>query len=280
MNDEDNLRDLEERLRWSLHAAAPRPMPDSADRLLSRTAAVGQRRGRGRLAFAPALAAAAVVMIAVVVGLQLGNLLPRGGNIGSESSAPPVRTFSSGTASPTLTADPTTASSSPSPSAEVFPNGNRCTNEEFGFSVSYPGDWWANEEVVPEDPALTPIPACTYFAEEPVEVRPNAGVPPQVAIIVALADEPPGDYRAPVEVVESREVTVGGRRGTVEEVVWTEDTVFMAAGDRSYRYEISPPSGEAMSVGTSSTATLGAYADHKAILDRMMETVEFGRAGS
>lgn len=277
MNEED-LRGLEERLRRSLHATAPRPAPDLADRLLSRTAALGQRRGWGRLAFAPALAAAAVVMIAVVVGLQLGNLLPRGGHIGSAPSATKVSPFSSGTASPEITPSPAIAS--PTTSAEVFPDGNQCTNETFGFTVSYPGDWWANEELVPEDPALDPIPACTYFAEEPVELRPNAGVSPEVAIIVGLADEPLGDYQPPYEVVESREVTVDGRQATVEEGVWTEDTVFFAAGDRSYGYSIDLPSGERLGFGTSSTATLGAYEDHKQVLDRMMETLEFGGAGS
>lgn len=277
MNGEDNLRDLEERLRRSLHATAPRPAPDLADRLLSRTAAVGQRRGWGRLAFAPALAAAAVVMIAVVVGLQLGNLLPRGGNIGSEPSATGISPFSSGTASPEIASSPTP----PSPSAsEVLPNGNQCTNEEFGFTVSYPDDWWANEELVPEDPALTPIPACSRFAEQPVELRPNAGVSDEVAIIVGLAEEPLGDYQPPYEIVESREATVDGRRATVEEGVWTEDMVFVAAGDRSYGYSIDLPSGQRLSFSTSSTATLGAYEDHKQILDRMMETLEFAGAGS
>jgi hypothetical protein len=276
MNGEDDLRDLERRLARSLHAAAPRPAPDLADRLLSRTASVGQRRGWGHLAFAPALAAGAVVVTAVIVGLQLGNLLLPG-DVGSDPSATAVQPFSSGAASPALTPSPTTE---PSPSADLFPNGNQCTNDEFGFTVSYPGDWWANEEVVPEDPALSPIPACTYFGEQPVELRPNAGVSDEVAIIVGLADEPLGDYQPPYEVVESREATVDGRRATVEEGVWTEDTVFFAADDRSYGYSIHLPSGETLRVSTSSTATLGAYEDHKQILDRMMETLEFGGAGS
>ena len=78
-----------------------------------------------------------------------------------------------------------------------------CTNEEFGFTVSYPAGWWANEALTPEDPALTPIPACTYFAEAPVELQPNAGLPAGIAVIVDVADAPAGAGPTGVEVIDT-----------------------------------------------------------------------------
>lgn len=269
MSDDSTPRDLEQRLVRSLHATAPRPAADLADRLLRTTAAVEQPRGWRGLGFAPPLGAAAAVILAVVVGLQLGNLLPAGDqpDVGASSA-----TAIPSTPSPTNAASPTIA---PSPSAEVFPGGSRCTNETFGFTVGYPAGWWANEEIVPDEPELTPIPACLYFAEEPVELRPNAGLPPAIAITVGLAEEPLGDAPPPYEVVETRETTVDGRQATVEEIEMTDDAApFFAAGDRSYGYRIGLPNGETLVVGTASTATLGDFESHKRILDQMMETLE------
>jgi hypothetical protein len=116
MTDESDLRDFERRIRLTLHAAAPRPAPDLADRLLRRTALVQQRRGLFGLSFAPALTAAAVVVAAVAVGIGLGNMLPRGSNVGGPSEP----TVTSAPPSPTLEAPP-----SPSDGASTQPFGVR-----------------------------------------------------------------------------------------------------------------------------------------------------------
>jgi hypothetical protein len=275
MTDESDLRDLERRIWLTLHAAAPRPAPDLADRLLRRTSLMRQRRGLFGLSFAPALAAAAVVVAAVAVGIGLGNMLPRGSNVGGPSEP----TVTSAPPSPTLEAPPSPSPTeeAPSPSALVgpFPGGAAsCENESIGLAVSYPADWWANERVDSGDPALTPIEACQYFAEEPVELIQNAGLPPGIAISAGLEEQPLGNPEQPIEVLSSREVDVAGRPATVQEIEWTADTVFQRAGDRSYAYRISLASGETLLFGTLNQRPSEQYDSRKLVLDRMMETLE------
>ncbi len=271
MSEERINEQLERRLTRALHAAAPRPDPGLADRLLSRIAVEPQRRRWSGLSLVTGFAAAAaVVMLAVVVGLQVGRLLP---NV----EPPPVGQSPSAAPSVPGTPEPSVAppSVSPSTSATPSPAGQTCTNEELGFTVAFPADWWANEEISSDDPVMTPIAACTYFSEEPVEIQQNSQVPPTVAISAGLVDRPIGEAEPEYRVISSETATVAGRPATVEEVEWTADTVFIPAGTRRYAYEIQLVSGEVLSFTTSAAAPIGdAYAEHKRVLDAMMDSLE------
>jgi hypothetical protein len=273
MRDDRMPADFERRIASSLHTEAPHPDPHLVDRIFQRTAETRQRRGWGGVALVAAFSAVAAGVAVLVIGLQLGNLLPPDRNVGVDPST--VVAEPSASASPSRA---TSRSPSPSPSVEGVPDGQRCTNDELGFSVEYPADWWANEAVVPDDAALTPIPACTYFAEEPVELQPNAGLPGGIAVIVDVADEPAGPGPTSVEVVERRETQVDGRPAVVEELEWTEDTGFQRAGDRMYSYRIQLAEGGTLVVATD-TSVSGAdertYAEHRDVLDRMMESLSF-----
>ncbi len=264
---------FERRVASSLQAAAPIPAPDLADRVMRKTSMTRQRRRWGGLALASALAATAAVAVAVVIGLQLGGLLPQSPNVGDEPSAVATTPVPSATAAPA--SQPATAA--PSPSEGLPADGLTCTNDEFGFTVEYPADWWANEAVIPEDPALTPIPACTYFAEETVELQPNAGLPRGIAVIVRLAEDPAGEPTG-VEVIERRDTEVDGRPAVVEELEWTEDTAFQRSGDRTLSYRIQLAHGQALMISTDtavSGADATAYAEHREVLDRMMDSLAF-----
>jgi hypothetical protein len=265
MTDAFDPRDLERRLSISLHAAAPRPAPDLADRLLRQTAAIPQRR-RWTVGFFGVLAAAVVIALAVVTGLGIANLLPGSPNIGDDPTAPPATVEVTPSATPDV-------SPSPSPSASLDPTAGwpECENEELGFTVRYPPDWWVQEAARP-DPELDPLPGCTYFAREPVEIRQNAGLPPGIAIIAGFEELPVGNPEQPLRVISSRQTEVAGRPVVVDETEWTEDTVFLRAGDRSYAYLVSVPEGPRLVFGTSSTA--GDYEANKAVLDAMMTTLE------
>jgi hypothetical protein len=271
MSGTTDLRDLEQRLAQTLHATAPRPSAGDIDRLLRTAVASPQRRRPFGLSFAPVLAAASMVALAVVVGLGIGGLLNRGPSPG-DPSATPVPTVSP-SASPSATPSPTARPPSPSP-ASVFPGGDAsCENESIGFTVTYPADWWANE-VVDDDPAGDPIPACLYFSEEPLELIQNAGLPRGIAIIAALEDEPAGNPEQPIEVVSSREVVVDGLPATAEEIEWTEDTGFQRDGDRSYGYRIPLPDGRVLLIGTSNQPPSEEYQLRMDVLDRMMERMD------
>lgn len=267
--------DLERRLAASLHRAAPHPAPDLADRLLRRTAVIEQHRGILGLGFVPALAAAAVVAVAVVIGLTIGSLLPRSQNVGPEPSVP-VPSSSAPAASPSATpvATPSDAAMPP-PSPGPLGDALECTNTDLGFSVRYPGDWWANEAQPVDEPGLDDIPACFAFAEEPVEIRPASELPAEVAIVISGADQilPPSTGAT---VVDEHETTIAGRPATVREDEEGEaGAPFSFPGQRRYSYFIELPDGTYLVAGTSSReADDPAYETHKAILDAMMESLE------
>jgi hypothetical protein len=271
MNESD-LRDLERRLAASLHASAPGAEPDLADRLLRRTAVLEQRRGFFGLSLSTALAAAAVVVLAVALGLGVGYLIPRQNFVGGPSESP----MPSSTPSPTPqeTGAPSAVPSA-SASAGAFENGNHCVNDEAGYAVDYPADWWANEAIATE-PGLTPIAACIAFAEDAIDLVPNSELPPDVAIVAGVTEPPAGMPTDSVELIDSREIEVAGRPATISEVRWTNDEIFFRAGDRLYEYRIQLPSGQILIVGTRTNEVIddAAYENHKEVLDAMMETLE------
>ena len=277
MSDESG-RDLEQELRRSLHAAAPQPAPDMADRLLARTAAIEQRRAWGGLAFVPALGAAAVVVIAVVAGIAFADLLPRtdppgvGPPTAPASTLPPPSVTPTPFSEPAFTPTPTPSQTpSPSPSTAAFPGGGDCENESLGYTVGYPADWSANEAVEAQD-ELDRIEACQYFGEEPMEIGPNAGLPPTVAISFSrVAEAPPPSTGA--TVLSEQSVTVDGQPATARETEPETDAGFSQAGDRSYSYVIELPAGDYLQVITSSMAN-GDYEAHTEVLDQMMETLQ------
>lgn len=277
MTDDRDLRDLERRLSHALHQTAPRPDPYLAERLLSRTAAMPQRRGWSPFATgAGALAVAAMVVLAVLTGLALGQL-PRNVGSGPDASESPstVASDAPGTISPTPAVPPP----SPSSSAAGLPDGQRCTNEMLGYAVSYPADWYANAEI--EQEFGDPIPACTYFSSQPMDIAPNAGLPPTVAISFERWTEVPPTGEG-WEVVSREETSVAGLPAVVIELEQTSDAgaPFSAAGDRTYGYEVELPDGTVLTASTGTTAD-GDYAEHKDVLDQMLATVELtgdGRA--
>lgn len=257
-------RDLEEHIRRGLRHAAPVPGPEVADRILSATALVSQRQPWYRRRVAPILAMAAVAVLAAAVGLGLGRLL-----IPPDVGTPGASESSSQTPS-AIPSDSASATPAPSATEGPFPNGSRCENVELGYTVSFPADWHANEEVRPDDEALDPVPACQYFGEEPMEILPNAGIPPSAAISFSLEADPlpPGGT-----VLRSESVTVAGRPAEITEVEGDGDAPLFREGDRAYYYQIELASGDVLIVHTDSTRT-GDYEAHRDVLDRMMQTLE------
>ena len=273
MTDDARMADVDARLTRSLRAAAPHPAPDFADRVLRQTAATPQRRG-WTLGFSPVLAVAAVVVLAIVVGLGIANLLPIEPNVGDDAKPPPASAEPSDatpSATTEATVSPDAPTPSPSPSADPTADWPRCENDELGFAVSYPPDWWVQEPARP-DPALDPLPGCTYFAPEPVDIPQNAGLPNTIAIMFNLAEVPLGNPEQPIRVISSRDLEVARLPATVEEIEWTDDTGFQRVGQRSYGYSISLPNGEVLLASVDSAA--GDYEEEKRVLDQMIETLE------
>lgn len=275
MNDELG-RDLEARLVRSLHAAAPVPPPGLAERLLATSAVVRQRGGWMSLPIMPALAAAAVIILAIVIGLQAGNLLPDGRGIGGPAPSTTAAPTPSASPVPSASAQPSAVpSATPSPSV-ALPEENECTNDELRFTVRYPADWWTNDRIEPTFESGDPIPACTYFAEEAVELSPNADVPATVAIGFRHESQvtPPSSGAI---TLSTEEVTVAERPAIVrEDEEGASGAPFSYPGQRRYTYFVELPDGSYLVAGTSSRqdADPGEYERHTDVLDRMMQSLE------
>ncbi len=195
-------------------------------------------------------------------------------------SSSPITSATPMTASPTpTTASPTPDEVTPSPSASASQpsGGQRCTNDRFGFTVAYPADWYTNAEIDQE--FAEPTPACTYFGEQPMEIGPNAGVPPTVVITFARWTEvPPSGESWDVIFRDETEVARMPALVIEEEQMSDAGAPFSARGDRSYAYRVELPDGTVIVAGTRSTAD-GDYTEHRDVLDAMMATLELTGGG-
>jgi hypothetical protein len=143
-----------------------------------------------------------------------------------------------------------------------------CSNTDDGYSVSLPRGWYHNERV--EGGELDDVAACRFFGPEDFEVTPQSGIG-GMAITVRLGnDGPPGEM--------TPDTTVDGKPALVTETIVAEDG-FEPAGTRHYDYwvEIGPDTW--LSAGTSDAPNfVGDYAENKAVLDAMMDSLQFRAA--
>lgn len=205
------------------------------------------------------------------------------------TGSPGLDTGETPSASPTATATATetaTATASPSPTGEEtasptasptqggpLGDAGECENEELGYEVDYPGDWWANDRIEPEDDNLTPIPACQYFAPNEVELQPNAGLPNGIAIwfeIPGQEIDPSGE-----EVLSDDTTTIDGLDARVVETQPAPQPGFVPEGSHVYRYIIELDDGRQLVATTDDILQdESRYEESKAMLDAMMETLE------
>lgn len=164
------------------------------------------------------------------------------------------------------------ASAAESSAADPLGEAQSCTNEAIGFTVDYPEGWWANERIEPDFAGGTPIEACTYFAPQPVELAPNAGLPSGIAVWFDVETQ----FQTTGETLSEEEETVDGREALVVETEATREGGFTPEGTLTYVYVVDMADGRQL---LAQTTTLyidqDEYEDAKQILDAMMETLEF-----
>lgn len=140
----------------------------------------------------------------------------------------PSATASSASPLPNLSSMPTlaqpTPTAAPTSSLELT---QRCTNRKYGFSVSYPRDWYTNDAA---DVEGTRVAACTLFAPFA-----EFDVLPEVANVPIFMKHESGSLPE-----DGRSQTIDGRQGVVVEtevngVAWyvyyaeiNDDTLFAA----------------------------------------------------
>lgn len=181
------------------------------------------------------------------------------------------------TATPTATASPSptaTETASPSPTqGGPLGDAENCENEELGYEVDYPGDWWANERIEPEDENLTPIPACQYFAPNELELQPNAGLPNGIAIRFDIPDDQIDLSND--EILSEDETTVDDHDARVVETEPAPQPGFVPEGSLVYRYVIELEDGRQLVASTDNILQDDAlYEESKGILHAMMDTLD------
>ncbi len=208
--------------------------------------------------------------------LAAGMLAACTGTPGETGTLTPTPTGA--TATPTATASPSptaTETASPSPTqGGPLGDAENCENEELGYEVDYPGDWWANERIEPEDENLDPIAACQFFAAEQVELQPNAGLPNGIAIRFEIPEQEIDPLEGG-DVISDDETTVDGRDTRVVEMEPEPQAGFVPEGSRMYRYVVEIDDGRQLVATTDDILQDDArYEEAKPILDAMMDTLE------
>lgn len=161
--------------------------------------------------------------------------------------------------------------------AAVFDDPDSCEHSSGVYRVAFPDAWWYNLEY--DHDQLGEIAECRFFAPEAFDIDTadrQQPVPDGVAITINYLEGGCIGYFS--AVLEQREVTVDGHQGRVEEL--TEGPV---ESDEPYIYsyviDLRPdvpcesPESAYITAGTSRDRA-GDYEDNKALLDRMMQTME------
>ncbi len=194
----------------------------------------------------------------------------------SASTTPASTPTGEPTPSPTATVEPTEAATeeptaAPSvdagepggftvaPNAEadsLFLERDSCENLRDGYQLEFPEDWYTNTEI-------GRFPPCIWFAPGFYTVPDATQVPDEIAITIEYMNGDIGEFEDPIR----REfVVVGG-----------QDAVRVEYDDL-YRYQIqlgpTPEEGPNLVV-TTSREMGGDYELNKAVLDRIMATIEF-----
>lgn len=143
------------------------------------------------------------------------------------------------------------------------PLGQRCTNPEVGYTVSFPTGWYVNAHVEGE---TEDVAACRLFSPREFQVRPGSETT-GVSVAIGVQRSGPSDPGTPT--------TVGGRPAVVTEAASPPNPV-EPAGTLHYRYWIDLGGGEWLLAGTSDGPDwVGPYEENKATLDAMMDTLAF-----
>ena len=174
------------------------------------------------------------------------------------TSAEPTQTEA---ATPSQTDDdgaPAGFTVTPHPEADsLFLDRDDCENLEDGYRLEFPEEWYTNTEI-------GDVPACSWFSAEFYEVDDPNEVPVEIAITIEFV---PGDSGSFDDAVSREPVIVG----STQEATRVEY-------DDSYLYQVqlgpTPEEGPNLVV-TTTTEMGGDYELNKAVLDRIMSTMEF-----
>jgi hypothetical protein len=211
---------------------------------------------------------APLLVLAVVLA---GCDEPRAGAVTPEASVPSEPAASEPAVPESTAAEPSTPGVTPTPRASqadgfaitpdpeadgLFLDRTTCTNPDDGYRVAMPADWVTNT-------AVGEVGACAWFAPTPFGLDGSSEVPDGVAIVVELV--PRDNY-------------TGGSDPDIdaEGLIGQTQPAFRVNGADQYTYVVllGPPGEGPTLLAWTSPELAGSYELNKAILDRMMSTME------
>ncbi len=219
----------------------------------------------------------------IVLGLLVSACAGAGDPTDSASPSPtpsvgPTRTeAASGSPEPTASATEEATpqpTDNPSPTLVELPGGftvhanaeadalfldrDTCSNERDNYEVAFPDDWYRNT-------AIGRNPACVWFSPTDYEVPDPTVVPDEIAITIEWFE---GDIgRNDADVLSQEDVIVGGQNAS--RVEWDDETYW-------YTIQLGPSPEEGPNLLVATSAEMGGdYELNKAVMDRMMATIEF-----
>jgi hypothetical protein len=179
---------------------------------------------------------------------------------------------SSEEASPTASDDPSDAFTvTPNADADaLFLDRDQCENLEDGYRLEFPDAWYTNTAVGDVQP-------CQWFTPDFYEVDDPDEVPSEIAITIRIV---PGEVGSILDVISDEAGVVGETQSAFrfeERGTGTEGSEFPASY-RAYYYvvQLGPSSEQGPNLMAMTTTKMGGdYELNKAVLDRIMATMEF-----
>jgi hypothetical protein len=150
------------------------------------------------------------------------------------------------------------------PNAEadaLFLDRDECENTEDGYQLEFPDDWYTNTEI-------GDVPACSWFSPTFYEADDSGAVPPEIAITIELLD---GDRGYHDDFISNDEVVIGATQDAHRVEVERDGTTMY-----EYVVQLGPTLEEGPNLLARTDTDMGGdYELNKAVLDRIMATMEF-----
>jgi hypothetical protein len=150
----------------------------------------------------------------------------------------------------------------PNPEADsLFLDRDECENAEDGYRLEFPEEWYTNTEI-------GDVPACSWFSPTFYEADDSGAVPPEIAITIEILD---GDRGYHDDFISNEEVVVGATQDARRIEVESDGTTMY-----EYVVQLGPTPEEGPNLLARTDTDMGGDYDlNRAVLDRIMATIEF-----
>ena len=139
----------------------------------------------------------------------------------------------------------------------LFLDRDECENLEDGYRLEFPEEWYTNTEI-------GDVPACSWFSSEFYEVEDPNEVPDEIGITIEYVEGDSGSFEDAV----SRETVIVGSTQEATRVEYQDSYL--------YQVQLGPTPEEGPNLLVTTTTEMGGdYELNKAVLDRIMATMEF-----